>query len=186
MSEQYQIFVLIPDGIFGEKAVYETHSILEKMSGLLDEESILMLNDTHNDSPEPEYITDTLEALATLAQWQTGGAIAYSMPEFMITVAYKSLPNTNLVQAIKISMMERAFERVGDEIKNKYVKLAQQLHENFQAKRTIMDWGIEYNGFRWDEEIERLKKGELVGEYFLDIRADQAELKQKLVAPLKY
>lgn len=33
MSEQYQIFVLIPNGIFGEKAVYETHSILEKMGG---------------------------------------------------------------------------------------------------------------------------------------------------------
>lgn len=108
------------------------------------------------------------------------------MPEFMITVAYKSLPDTNLVQAIKISMMERAFERGGDETKNKYVKLAQQLHENFQAKRTIMDWGIEYNGFCWDEEIERLQKGELVGEYFLDIRVDQAQPKQKLVAPLKY
>jgi hypothetical protein len=182
MSEQYQVFVLIPNGIFGEKAVYETHSILEKMGGVLDEDSILMLNDTQNDSPEPEYITDAFEALATLADWQTGGAIAYSMPEFMITVGYKGLPDTHLVQVIKISMMERAFEKGGDEIKNRYVQLAQQLHENFQARRTIMDWGIEYNGFCWDEEIERLKKGELVGEYFLDIRADKPAPKQKLVA----
>lgn len=69
----------------------------------------------------------------------------------MITVAYKSFPDTNLIQAIKISMMERAFERGGDDTKNKYVNLAQKLHENSQAKRTIMDWGIEYKSFSWDE-----------------------------------
>lgn len=67
MSEQYQVFILMPNGIFGEKAVYETHSILEKMGGVLDEDSILMLNETENDSPEPEYITDAVEALNTLA-----------------------------------------------------------------------------------------------------------------------
>lgn len=182
MSEQYHIFILIPDGIFGDKAVYETHSILEKMGGVLDEDSILMLNDTQNDSPEPEYIIDALEALANLAQWHTFGAIAYSMPEFMITVAYKALPDTNLVQAIKISMMERAFEKGGDDTKNNYINLAQKLHENFQAERTIMDWGIEYKGFSWDEEISRLTKGELVGEYLIDIRADKKASKQKLVA----
>lgn len=182
MSEQYQIFVLLPDGISGEKAIYDTHLILEQMGGDLDEDSILMLNETPDDSPEPEYITDADNALATLAQWQTGGAIAYSMPEFMITVAYKSFPDTNLIQAIKISMMERAFERGGDDTKNKYVNLAHKLHDNFQAKRTIMDWGIEYKGFSWDEEINRLKKDELIGEYLVDIRADKQASKQKLVA----
>ncbi len=180
--EQYQIFVLLPNGVSGEKAIYDTHLILEQMGGTLDEDSILMLNETPNDSPEPEYITDADNALATLAQWQTFGAIAYSMPEFIITVAYKSSVDTNLIQAIKISMMERAFEKGGDDTKNKYVNLAQKLHENFQAERTIMDWGIEYKGFSWNEEISRLKKGELVGEYLVDIRADKKASKQKLVA----
>lgn len=182
MSEQYQIFVLIPDGIFGEKAVYDTHSILEEMGGVLDEDSILILNESPDESPEPEYIIDANKALATLAQWQTFGAIAYSMPEFMITVAYKADPKTNFIQAIKISMMERAFERGGEETKNKYAALAKKLHENFQANRTIMDWGIEYKGFYWNQEVERLKTGEFVGEYFLDIRTLQEASKQKLVA----
>lgn len=100
----------------------------------------------------------------------------------MITVAYKSSPDTSLIQAIKISMMERAFEKGGDDTKNNYINLAQKLHENFQAERTIMDWGIEYKGFSWDEEISRLKKGELVGEYLIDIRADKKASKQKLLA----
>jgi hypothetical protein len=65
MSEPYQIFVLIPDGIHAEKAVYDTHEILEKMGGVLDEDS----------------------------------------------------------------MLERAFEKGGDETKNKYAELAQKLHD---------------------------------------------------------
>lgn len=174
MSEPYQIFVLIPDGIHPQKAVYDTHEILEKMGGVLDEDSMLILNETEDDEPDPEYITEPCQALATLAQWQTFGAIAYSMPEFVITVAYKGVPYTKSIQAIKISMLERAFEKGGDETKNKYAELAQKLHDKFQAKRTIMDWGIEYKGFGWTEEIERLKKGEFIGEYALADIKDMA------------
>ena len=137
------------------------------MGGVLDEDSMLILNETEDEEPDPEYIMEPSDALATLAQWQTFGAIAYSMPEFVITVAYKGVPYTKSIQAIKISMMERAFEKGGDETKNKYAELAQKLHDKFQAKRTIMDWGIEYKGFGWAEEIERLKKGEFIGEYAL-------------------
>ncbi len=171
MSESYQIFILIPNGIQAEKAVYNTHEIIEKMGGVLDEDSMLILNETQNEEPEPEYITEPREALATLAQWSTYGAIAYSMPEFVITIAYKGVPAKNFIQAIKISMMERAFERGGDEIKNKYAALAHKLHDQFQASRTIMDWGIEYKGFCWLEEIERLDRGEFIGQYtILDIK----------------
>ncbi len=165
MSEPYQIFVLIPNGIQVQKAVYDTHEILEQMGGVLDEDSMLILNETHQEEPEPEYITEPSIALATLAQWSTFGAIAYSMPEFVMTVAYKGVPYRKIIQAIKISMMERAFERGGEETKNKYAELAQKLHDKFQAKRTIMDWGIEYKGFSWAEEIERLNLGEFIGEY---------------------
>jgi hypothetical protein len=174
MSEPYQIFILLPDSIQAEKAVYDTHEILEKMGGVLDEDSMLMLNETQDEEPDPEYITESGEALATLAQWPTFGAIAYSMPEFVITVAYKGVPYTRSLQAIKISLMERAFEKGGDETKNKYAELAQKLHDQFQAKRTIMDWGIEYKGFCWDEEIERLKKGEFLGEYAIADIKDMA------------
>ncbi len=75
--------------------------------------------------------------------------------------------------------MERAFERGGESIKNKYTTLAKKLHENFQARRTIMDWGIEYKKFCWTQEVERLKKFEFVGEYFLDIRASEPASKKE-------
>ncbi|MBD2771455.1 hypothetical protein [Iningainema tapete] len=165
MSESYQIFILIPNGIQAERAVYDTHKIVSKMGGVLDEDSMLILNETETSEPDPEYITEPSEALATLAQWSTYGAIAYSMPEFVITIAYKGIPDQKLIQAIKISIMERAFERGGDEIKNKYVELAQKLHDQFQANRTIMDWGLEYKGFSWREEIERLNRGAFIGQY---------------------
>lgn len=171
MSESYQIFILIPDGIQAEKAVYDTDEILAKMRGVLDEDSMLILNKTQKEEPDPEYITEPSNAVATLAQWPTYGAIAYSMPEFVITIAYKGVPCKKLIQAIKISIMERAFERGGDEIKNKYAELAEKLHDKFQANRTIMDWGIEYKGFCWSEEIERLKRGEFIGQYaIVDIK----------------
>ncbi|RUT05082.1 hypothetical protein DSM106972_039030 [Dulcicalothrix desertica PCC 7102] len=41
--EQYQIFVLLPNGVSGEKAIYDTHLILKQMGGTLDEDSILKL-----------------------------------------------------------------------------------------------------------------------------------------------
>ena len=165
MSEPYQIFVLIPDGIHAEKAIYNTHVLLGAFGGVLDEDSLLMLNETDGEEPEPTNITNADAALTTLAHWPTFGTIVYAMPEFSLTLSYKSKFYGNLIQVIKISMMEKSFERCGEVTKHKYVGLAQKLHELFQAKRTIMDWGIEYKGFVWHEELERLKQDELVGDY---------------------
>jgi hypothetical protein len=171
MSEAYQAFVLIPNGISAEKAVYTTHAILETYGGTLDEDSMLMLNETSDQEPEPEYVTAANEALATLSRWSTFGSIAYSMPEFVITVSYKGIPYEDLVQVVKISIMERAFERLTQEAKDKYLELTRTIHESLHAKRTIMDWGIEYKGFIWDEEIEKLSNNEFMGNYdILDLR----------------
>ena len=173
MSEPYQIFVLIPEGLPAKDVVYGTHEVFEKMGGSLDEDSVLYLNATTTEEPEPESITDPLKALDTLATWPTLGSIDYAMPEGMTNVSYEGPPYSYMVQAIIISMLEKAFERGGEESKNRYINLARELHERFHAKRTIMDWGLQYKGVRWREEINRLQKGEFKGKYaFVDLRTD--------------
>lgn len=79
MSEQYQIFVLLPDGISGEKAIYHTHLILEQMGETLDKDSILILNKLSNESPSPKYITDADNALVTLALWANFRRLALTL-----------------------------------------------------------------------------------------------------------
>src|SRR6266516_3768129 len=107
------------------------------MGADFDEDSFLFLHDTPTEEPEPKAIIDSQKALDTLASWPTMGSIAYSFPEGMANVLYEGPPFSYMVQAIIISILEGAFE----ECKDRYIKLAQKLHERFKAKRTIMDWG---------------------------------------------
>jgi hypothetical protein len=182
MSESYQVLVLISDGISAEKAIYTIHEMLGTQGGILDENSLLMLNETNDTEPEPEYITDSDQALATLATWSTFGSIAYSMPEFVITVSYQGSSDENLIQAVKISIMERAFERLNQEAQGKYLEITQSLHQSLHAKRTIMDWGIEYKGFNWREEVERLRDNRFVADYNL---ADFRDMTDSVRTPIQ-
>jgi hypothetical protein len=173
MSEPYQIFVLLPAGISGKEAVYGTHEVLEEMNGSLEEDCSLYLNDTKDEEPEPEFISTLPEALHKLATWPTLGSIDYAMPEGLITVSYKCPPDSNIVEAIKLSVPEGAYEKGHEESKRRYSELARRLHTRFGANRTIMEWGLEYKDFCWLEEIGRLKRGQIVGKYDLvDLRAD--------------
>jgi hypothetical protein len=171
MSEPYQIFVLIPEGLPAAKVVHSTNEVLKSLNGELDEDSVLFLNETVSEEVEPELVTNSSTALDKLANWPTLGSIAYTMSEGLVNISFEGLPNTGLVEAILISVPEKAFERGGQESKNRYIALAYQLHERFKAKRTIMDWGLEFKGVDWKEEIDRLGRGEFVGNYILvDLR----------------
>ncbi len=89
------------------------------------------------------------------------------MPEGMATVSYKGPLNSGTVEAVKVSILPRAFERGGDESRERYATLASLLHNRLGATRTIMDWGLEYRGFQWADEIERLRRGVFDDSYAL-------------------
>jgi hypothetical protein len=176
MSIPYQIFVLIPEGINQEKIVYKTHEIIVQLGGCLDEESLLILNDIEDEEYEPEYLenSDLIEkAITKLAKWPTHGSISYFLKDLSPLVTYLGEPNSKTVSAIKFSLTQGFFKYHEDEAKPFYIELAKKLHTKFQAKRTIMDWGIECEGFVLEEELERLKRNNFVGKYsLLDIKSD--------------
>lgn len=175
MSEPYQLIVLIPEGKDPNETVYITHEILQKEGGEVDAgDSHLFLNDTEVEEPEPETVADSVYVLNRLVNWPTLGSITYGMPEGMTTVSYLCQPNINRVQAVKISLLPRAFERGGDESLSRYKRIASKLHVKLGATRTIMDWGITFKGFDWMEEINRLQKHNFVGSYELvDLRGKE-------------
>lgn len=158
MSEPYQIFVLIPEGIPQRIAVYKTHEIVISMDGEIHaDDSLLILNDIEDQEFEPYYIEDVDQALESLAGWKTSGSIVYFIPG-ATTFTYLSALSDGNIQSIKISILESSFLKIEkSSANNTYKDLAAVLHREFAAKRTIMNWGIEYQGFDWQEEIERLK-----------------------------
>ncbi len=174
MSEPYQIFVLMVNGVNSNSAVYGTHKVINNLGGGIDEDSLLILNETEGEEPEPTYIEDSEKALEALAKWPTYGSIDYTMPKLSMTVSFKGILYRDCVKAIKISCGQREFEKGNLEAKSICARLAQNLHDAFEAERTIMDWGLEYKGFDWQEETERLRNGVFIGEYNLvDIKREK-------------
>jgi 3-phosphoglycerate kinase len=67
--------------------------------------------------------------------------------------------------------LSRSYEKNEDILKPIFINLAEKLHRQFSAKRTIMDWAPECQGFVLEEEIKRLQNNDFDGEYeILDIR----------------
>lgn len=168
MSEPYQIASLIPDGIPAADGIPLCHRVLREDGIIIDSDSLLILHDTDVDEPEPESILDEETTLQRLITWPTLGSIDYAGPEGMVTVSYLGLPGHPLLVCVLISALQRAVERTNS--LPRYRNLATHLHSELEARRTIMEWGLEMKGFSPPEEIARLKRGEFLGEYSLDLR----------------
>ncbi|BAZ11182.1 hypothetical protein NIES4071_30080 [Calothrix sp. NIES-4071] len=183
MSESYEVLVLIPEKLPVKEVVYQTHQIISEMGGYIDEDCMLILNDTKDISPDIEYIYNDEVALNQLINWPALGGINYAMPDAIITVEYAGEYAESTVQAIRITIPDTIiFALDGSESKDRYASLASVLHERLRAKRTIVDWGLMYRGIYWKEEIERLNNGEYLGNYSIDLRAEKEASKQGLVA----
>jgi hypothetical protein len=175
MSESYEVLVLMPEGLPSTEVVNGTHEVIGQMGGTIDEDCLLILHDTETERPDIEYISNPQIALTTLANWPALGGLNYAMPDGLITVEFAGTFEANIVQAIRITIPDAIiFDEEGEESKERYVTLGKRLHERFRAKRTIVDWGLFYMGIYWKEEINRLKNGEFVGQYFIDLRTTEA------------
>lgn len=171
MSEPYQIFVLIPDGFSCRYAVFKVNNIVLALGGEIDvNNSLLILNDVGDEEFEPYYVDSSEKALETLSKWLTYGSVVYFMPH-ATTVTYLGEFVNRLINAIAVSILEGVLSRGEPDMEYLYKKLAQHIHDDFSAKRTIMDWGIEYQGFDWREEITRLRNGVFEGSFsMIDIK----------------
>ncbi|MGB1250917.1 MAG: hypothetical protein ACPG8W_09915 [Candidatus Promineifilaceae bacterium] len=167
MSEPYQLFVLIPEGLLAQSGVRATHTIILDAGGVIDEDSTLVLNNSDEKQDMlPTFIVEEDTALDKLSMWPTLGSISYSMPEGMATVSYLSTLANGHIYAIEISVLPRAFER-SCSASNWYCALGTRLHNTLRAKRTIFGWGLDYKGFDWDKELSRLNNSDYFGTYSL-------------------
>lgn len=168
MSEPYQAFLLVPRGIAPSDAVQLVHNLLTNLGANIDEDSLLILNDFDEHEPEPEYVRSVAEALGRLAAWPTMGSIDYMYCEAMTTISFKR--QGDHVAAIAVSILSSAFER-GENYRECFLELVRVLDDLLRPIRTIMQWGLEMSGFSWEDEMDRLKRGQFASSYpLLDIR----------------
>lgn len=171
MSEPYQLLVFLKDGLPPERVIAETDAILRNHGAKLDEDSMLYLEGTATEEPDPESVEDGDAALQELAKWPALGSISYGMPESMITVAFKSGGESSDVALVKIGILSGAFEAGGEPLKIRYQAIGKELFERFQAARAIMGWGLEASGLDWRGELDRLAQGSIEATYdLLDLR----------------
>jgi hypothetical protein len=67
------------------------------------------------------------------------------------------------MQAVLISAQQRSVDRT-DGVP-RYQRIGAALHHSLRARRTVMQWGLVMHGFRWQEEVQRLRRGEIDGSY---------------------
>lgn len=169
MSEPYQIACMILETLAAERGVLITHELLRQADILIADDSLLALHDTDTDEPWPEPVLDEAAALRSLIAWPTMGALDYASAEGMVSVEYHRTPGSDTLACVIISAMERAVERAG--MLPHYQHLAARLHSGLNARRTILEWGLEMRGFRYEDELARLAEGEFSGTYpLLDLR----------------
>jgi hypothetical protein len=171
MSEPYQIFAFVKDGMPPDQMIATVDDVLRASGAKIDEDCLLILAETTNEEPDPEPIEDAAEALERLRDWPTLGSISYSMPESVINVTFRKSEAEKRVHFCKVSILDSAFETGGDGVKERYFGVARQLFEQLHATRVIFDWGLEYKGFDWQEELARLQRDEFAGTFKLDLRA---------------
>ncbi len=170
MSEPYQIFTFVKDGMPPDEMISTVDEIVRAAGGVIDEDCLLTLADTKNEEPDPEPVEDAAEALARLRAWPTLGTISYSMPESVINVTFRKGEDEDGVHFCKVSLLQSAIDQGDDEVKARYVQLARELFERLRATRVIFDWGLEYKGLDWQQELSRLQRGDVQGTFDHDLR----------------
>ena len=170
MSEPYQLAALQPDALPPVEAIPRVHKLLADFGIRVAEDSLLYLHDTEDLETEVEPISDADEALRRIIEWPTLGTLDYGGAEGIVTVSYLGDATSGGLEAVLVSAQERSVDRTNSV--PRYQWLGQALHETLPARRTIMQWGLVMHGFRWRDEIDRLRRSEYAGSYpLLDLRA---------------
>jgi hypothetical protein len=170
MSEPYQIFAFVKDGMAPDEMISTVDRVLRASGGRIEEDCFLILADTKSQAPDPEPIEDANEALARLRAWPTLGSISYVMPESVIDVTFRKDEGADRVHFCEVSILELAVDEGGEEVKGRYLRVARELFERLHATRVIFDWGLDYKGLDWQKELARLQRSDFQGTFELDLR----------------
>ena len=169
MSEPYQIISIRPDGLDPLSGVRTCHELFSSFGIHFDEDSLMLLAASGDDEPEPRPVVTPDEALKELAAWPALGSLVYEAADGPLTVTYEGSAAPRRIQVVVISVLQRAVER--RDAVSRYIDLASALHHALGSTRTIMDWGLEARGFRWPEEVVRLRSRQFEGTYeYADLR----------------
>jgi hypothetical protein len=173
MSSPYEIVALLPNGMDPAQAVSTVHRALVASGGGFSESSFIWLARNKDVRDVREPIEDTDAALARMAAWPTGGTINYQMPEFTVLATFRRFHGIPGISFVSVSIPARALEGADHAARDRYEKLAQRLHEDLQARRTIMARALGDDG-PWERaELKRLGDGRFEGKYFpLDLRRE--------------
>ena len=129
---------------------------------------MLSLHRNQGDEPDVEPVADAESAIKRIVQWPLLGTLDYAGPEGIVSISYLGESSIGL-QCVMISAQQRSVDRTGSVVR--YQELGAALHAELPAERTIMEWGLAAHGFRWMDEIERLRNGQFQGSYpLLDLR----------------
>lgn len=176
MSAPFEIYLFIPEGMPAEDTVTKTHAVMQGHGAFIDEDCLIILHDTETEEPEPRNVIDPIADLKLLSDWPTYGYIDYVAPEIMVFgISLSGIPNQKTINCVKISFTSGVYIGTMPESEVFFLSLAKDLHAVLGAKRTFMAFDpVHYAGFEIEDEIERLKKGQIEGHYeMLDIiRAD--------------
>ena len=168
MSEPYQLFTILTDGLPAEEGVRRAHRVLITHGGELSpEDSLLQLSDLDGREVEPSFITDEESALKEISRWPTLGYLDYWLLNGTATVGFANTEPYGPLACVRISIGQRTFESGGEANVRQGETLAMDLHETLGSTRTVMGWALELKGFRWPDEISRLKRGVVQGTYEL-------------------
>lgn len=169
MSEPYQLAALQPNALLPAEAIPRVHKLLAEYGIQIADDSLLNLHDTADHETDVEPAPDADAALRRIIDWPTLGTLDYGGPEGIVTVSYLGGAASGGLQAVLVSAQQRAVDRTNSV--PRYQWLGTALHETLPARRTVMQWGLVMHGFRWPEEIDRLRRREFEGSYpLLDLR----------------
>lgn len=169
MSEAYETVAVQPDGLAPRDAILRVHKLLDRWDIRIIEDSLLVLHGTNDRDPEVVPISDPNDALERVIQWPTLGTIDYGGPEAFVAVSFLGDSGPLGLQGVLIAAQQRSVDQ-SDGLP-RYRKLSIDLHKSLPARRTVMEWGLEAQGFRWEDEVRRLCEGKFEGVYpLLDLQ----------------
>ena len=175
MSAFFEIFIIIPEGMVAEAAIMNTHTVLTEHGSTIDDDSLLILHETEREEPEPRDVVDPITDLKLIANWPTYGYMRYFSPVMPFGVSFTGVAYERIINCIEIGLHDGIYNESRPRSEGFFYSLAKRLHIELNAKRTLMGWDLTHqSGFHSEDEIERLKKGQIEGHYeMLDIiRAD--------------
>jgi hypothetical protein len=165
MSGTYDLFVLQRAPMPGTTGVVKVHATMRGHDAITSDVDVYIV-DRGDDDAEPEQIIDVEQALAAVSASPRLGLVQYDIDDTFVNCTFLSEYNDGHMDGVKLSIEQRAFEEQ-PHLRDKMVALGRALHDELDAVRTVMAWGVAERGFDWRAELAKARGGERAGTFDL-------------------